>query len=129
MTRYWMTMDEAVWLLLVAATRARPADILMLADLNEISVLSIAGRLSDLLGYGSKPEVRLIGMRPGERLREELLSANESFVSSGVEGIACVAHEHRKQQLDTHIPSFKHASEMPSLELTSEVMDLARTLQ
>ena len=129
MTRYWMTMDEAVWLLLVAATRARPADILMLSDLSEISVLDMASRLSGLLGFQRDPSVRFTGMRPGERLREELLSANESFVSAEIAGIASVAHCCRDAQLGMTIPSFQNQLDLPPDVLTSLVMDLARLLQ
>jgi FlaA1/EpsC-like NDP-sugar epimerase len=129
MTRYWMTMDEAVWLLLQAATQAQAGDILMLADLNEISLLEMASRLSVTLGFGSKPEIRITGIRPGERLREELLSANERHTEFGVSGIALVAHEEPKAQLDATIPSFQDASDLAPEMLTARVMSLARKLQ
>jgi FlaA1/EpsC-like NDP-sugar epimerase len=129
MTRYWMTMDEAVWLLLIAATSAQPADILMLAGLNEITVLEMASRLSAMLGFGSSPEVRITGIRPGERLREELLSAKESFTSTRIDGIARVAHEQRESQLAIPVPSFHDTSDLPHDVLTARVMDLARQLQ
>jgi FlaA1/EpsC-like NDP-sugar epimerase len=129
MTRYWMTMDEAVWLLLQAATRAQPGDILMLADLYEIGLLDIASRLSETLGFGPQPEIRIAGIRPGERLREELLSSNERLTEFGIPGIALVAHEKHSAQLATTIPSFQDALKLAPEVLTTRVMSLARQLQ
>ncbi|MFN0072558.1 MAG: SDR family NAD(P)-dependent oxidoreductase [Chloroflexota bacterium] len=129
MTRYWMTMDEAVWLLLAAATQGLTADVLMLDDLNEITVLDMASRLSDLLGYGSKPEIRITGIRPGERLREELISAQEAFTSGPTVGISRVTHVRRDAQLAIAVPSFAESFDIPSEALTNQVMELARRLQ
>ena len=124
-----MTMDEAVWLLLQAATHAQAGDILMLADLNEISLLDMASRLSRTLGFGSQPQIRITGVRPGERLREELLSSNERFTEFGTSGIARVAHAQRAAQIATTIPSFQDASDLTPDVLTARVMSLARQLQ
>jgi FlaA1/EpsC-like NDP-sugar epimerase len=129
MTRYWMTMDEAVWLLLSAATCARPGDISMLADLNEITVLDMASRLSEALGFGVETDIRITGIRPGERMREELLSARESLTASGIPGIARVAHSQRESQLGITIPSFHEAPDLAADVLTARVMNLARQLQ
>ncbi len=101
----------------------------MLSDLSEISVLDMAGRLSSLLGFQRNPSVRFTGMRPGERLREELLSANESFASAEIAGIACVAHCGRDAQLNMTIPSFQDQLDLAPDALTNLVMDLARLLQ
>jgi FlaA1/EpsC-like NDP-sugar epimerase len=68
-------------------------------------------------------------MRPGERLREELLSANESFASAEIGGVACVAHRARDAQLDMNIPSFQDQLDLPPDALTGLAMDLARRLQ
>ena len=46
MTRYWMTMNEAVWLLLTASEQADPADVLMLDGLVETGVVDIARRIA-----------------------------------------------------------------------------------
>jgi FlaA1/EpsC-like NDP-sugar epimerase len=129
MTRYWMTMEEAVWLLLTAATCAQPADILMLGDLNEITVLDMASRLSELLGFGRSTDVRFTGVRPGERLREELLSASESLSPTSVDGVARVTHEHREAQLRIPVPDFHDASNLAPDVLATRVMHLARQLQ
>lgn len=128
MTRYWMTMNEAVWLLVTAATNAHPGDILMLADLEEVSVVEMAGRIGELLGKPNPP-IRFTGIRPGERLREELISANECWELGPVPGMARVGHRNRAGQLAVPLPPYADRLEDPAATLTEAVMGLARLLQ
>lgn len=129
MTRYWIAMDEAVWLILAAATTGAPADVLMMADLEEIPVIEIARRLARSLNIAGEPEVRFTGLRPGERLREELLSVHECFEPSPVPGIAWVIHRARDRQLATPLAGALDLTERPSDDLEERVMNLARSLQ
>lgn len=78
MTRYWMTMREAVWLLAQAAGRAEPGALWLLAGLRERPIAETARDLARLLCPGQPPpELVVTGARPGERLREALLSEHE----------------------------------------------------
>jgi len=81
MTRYWVSMDEAVWLLLSAARLDRGEQTLLLNEPNEISVVEMAHRVRKLL-RGDPEACRIIfGIpRPGERLRERLTSSSESLL-------------------------------------------------
>ena len=102
MTRYWISMREATWLLVQAATLAQPGAVLMLDARQEVPVLAIARRLQALLAPSEQePLVRLTGLRPGERLHEELLSANETFEAAGCAGLLEVRHSQREHQLAT----------------------------
>lgn len=73
MERYFMLIPEAVSLVLKAASISSPGDINVLKMGNSIKILDIARSLMVLLGKpeGSVPIV-FTGMRPGEKLREEL---------------------------------------------------------
>lgn len=72
MTRYWMTMREAAELLAWTTTADRSAGIYMLALGPAAPLEETARRLAERLRPGIKPEFRYVGIRPGERLAEEL---------------------------------------------------------
>lgn len=91
MTRYWMTMAEAVWLICQVAALAPPGAVWLLDGLCERPVAETARDLARLL----RPEqtdypVRTTGARPGERLREELLSAREAAAPGPRPGLLAV---------------------------------------
>ena len=80
MTRYWISMQEALWSALMVAQRGLPGAIAMPDCGEPIPVLQTARRLAGWY----RPEVvpypiACTGIRPGERLHEVLLSRNESF--------------------------------------------------
>jgi UDP-glucose 4-epimerase len=75
MTRFMMTLDDAVDLVLYAFAHARPGDIFVQkAPAATIGVLAQA--LSELIGVPGHP-VNVIGTRHGEKLFEVLLSREE----------------------------------------------------
>lgn len=74
MTRYMMTLDSAVDLVLFAYKNGRPGDIFVQkAPAATIEVLAKA--LIEL--YNSKSEIRIIGTRHGEKLYETLVNREE----------------------------------------------------
>lgn len=97
MTRYWISMREAMWLLLEAA-RAAPSGSLAMVDCGEpVPILETARRLAQWYAPERVPyPTRVTGIRPGERLDEILLSPNESFEPGPAEGLRAV---HTKRDL------------------------------
>jgi len=79
-TRFFMTIPEAVTLVIQAAAFARAGDIFLLDMGDEIRILDLAHKMIRLKGLrpGRDIEVRISGLRPGEKLREELLAADEA---------------------------------------------------
>lgn len=79
MTRYFMSIPEAVQLVLQAATLATGGDLFVLDMGEPIRILDLAERMIRLAGLrvGSDIEVRVTGVRPGEKLVEELLAEDE----------------------------------------------------
>jgi FlaA1/EpsC-like NDP-sugar epimerase len=73
MTRFFMTIPEAAWLILDAAALGRSADLFVLDMGEPIRVLDLARDLVRLAGRDpdSHP-VEMVGLRPGEKLHEEL---------------------------------------------------------
>lgn len=102
-TRYFMTIPEAAQLVIQASALANGGDVFLLDMGEPIRILDLAKRMVDLSGLTFKDEhqpdgdieIRITGLRPGEKLYEELLigdnpqptlhprvlKGNESFVS------------------------------------------------
>jgi FlaA1/EpsC-like NDP-sugar epimerase len=79
MTRYFMSVEEAVQLVLQAAALSGGGEIFMLEMGEPVRILDLAQRMIRLSGLavGSDIEVRITGIRPGEKLAEELAETEE----------------------------------------------------
>jgi UDP-glucose 4-epimerase len=75
MTRFMMTLDDAVDLVLYAFEHGRSGEIFV-QKAPAVTIETLAYALTDLLGK-AKHEVRVIGTRHGEKLYEALLSREE----------------------------------------------------
>jgi FlaA1/EpsC-like NDP-sugar epimerase len=83
-TRLFMTVPEAVQLILHSASMGRGGEVFVLDMGKPIRILDMAKALIRL--YGLKPgkdiEIRITGLRPGERLFEKLLNDHEKVWKS-----------------------------------------------
>jgi len=77
--RYFMTVSEAVQLVLTAGTMASHSEIYVLDMGKPVNILKLAENLIRLLGYVPYSEIPIIevGMRPGEKINEELFMQEE----------------------------------------------------
>ena len=74
MTRYFMTIPQAVQLVLQAASLASSGDVYMLDMGDPVKIIDFAKELIQLSGFrpGKDIAIKVVGMRPGEKLHEQL---------------------------------------------------------
>lgn len=83
--RYFMTIPEAAQLVLQAGSMAGESAIFVLDMGNPVSILELAEHLIRLSGFTPYVDIPIeeTGLRPGEKLYEELLMRSENLDSTG----------------------------------------------
>ncbi|MCE7979625.1 MAG: polysaccharide biosynthesis protein [Caldilinea sp. CFX5] len=81
MVRYFMTIPEAVQLVLQASVVGHGGEVLMLDMGDPVRIVDLAKDLIELTGLqvGKDIEIEFSGLRPGEKLYEEMFTPNESY--------------------------------------------------
>jgi FlaA1/EpsC-like NDP-sugar epimerase len=89
-TRYFMTIPEAVSLVLQASTVGAHASLLVLDMGEPMRILDLAKTLIRLSGRSeSRVKIVFTGLRPGEKLYEELFYKNEDQVPTSQKKVFC----------------------------------------
>lgn len=80
-TRYFMTIPEAVSLVLTAGLMAKGGEIFILDMGEPVKIYDLACNLIKMKGYEPEKDIKIeiVGLRPGEKLYEELLLDEEGL--------------------------------------------------
>ena len=121
-TRYFMSIPEAAQLVLQAASMGKGGDVFLLDMGQPVRILDLAHRMIRLKGLSVKDsrhpegdiEIRFTGLKPGEKLHEELL------VTGNVTGT-----DHRKimRAEEHHLPWKELRGSLNTLEQACDTFD------
>ncbi|WP_312922860.1 polysaccharide biosynthesis protein [Empedobacter brevis] len=88
-TRFFMTIPEACQLVLEAAIMGKGGEIFVFDMGESMKIIDLAKRMIRLSGYKYPEEIdiKIVGLRPGEKIYEELLANDENTVKTHHEKI------------------------------------------
>ena len=88
-TRFFMTIPEACQLVLEACSMGDGGEIFVFDMGEPVKIIDLAKRMIRLAGYipGESMDIKITGLRPGEKLYEELLSDAENTLPTHHEKI------------------------------------------
>lgn len=124
-TRYFMTIDEAVQLVIQAGAMARGGDVFVLDMGTPVRIVDLARRMIELSGLSVRDaahpdgdiEITFTGLRPGEKLFEELLLGEDTEPT---------AHPRILRAHEAHPPLVQLDSALDALAATARDGDLAQ---
>jgi len=121
-TRYFMTIPEAVQLILQAASLGRGGEIFILDMGQPVRILDLARQMIRLSGFEPDEDVPIsfIGLRPGEKLHEALMTAEEE--------VAATQHDRIKVVRAGGLPTWPDIW-LPRLQACVERGDMRAALQ
>ncbi len=129
MTRYFMTIPEATQLILQAGAMGRGGEIFVLDMGEPVRIAYLAEQMIRLSGRAPGRDIRIeyTGLRPGERLREELFHQGEQLKATPHEKILLAQHrpvqrQHLEQALRDMIAACESFDEARILAIIKQLI-------
>lgn len=121
-TRYFMTIPEAVQLVLLAGTFARGGDVFVLDMGKPVPIRDVARKMIEGAGLSvrdeSNPdgdiEIEITGLRPGEKMHEELLIGSDMLTTP---------HKRILRAQESHLSEIEMANALNALRQAIETRD------
>ncbi len=114
--RYFMTIPEACELVLQAGTMGKGSEIFVFDMGEPVKILDLAKRMIKLSGFEPDNDIKIVfsGLRPGEKLYEELLSDDAKTLPTHNEKIMISKDPNmRHEDIDRLVKELVSASEKP----------------
>ncbi|MBE7042937.1 MAG: polysaccharide biosynthesis protein [Ruminococcaceae bacterium] len=124
-TRFFMTIPEAAQLVLQAAAYAKGGEIFVLDMGEPVRIYDLAKNLIKLSGYQPEVDIKIefCGLRPGEKLYEELLMDEEGLTNTNHQKIFIgKPFDIDSNQLNTMLNELEKASESDDPEYIKDVV-------
>jgi FlaA1/EpsC-like NDP-sugar epimerase len=123
MTRYFMTIPEAVQLIIRSGSLGRGGEVFVLDMGEPVRILELARAMIELSGLRPDRDIaiEITGRRPGEKLEEELLNPYERSVQTSAERILRAEREPLDAETVDHV-----FNEVGLLVLEGDAAGLAR---
>ena len=125
-TRFFMTIPEACRLVMEAATMSTGNQIYVFDMGEPVKIVDLAERMIRLAGYVPNEDIKIkfIGLRPGEKLYEEVLSNEENTIPTGNAKIRVA--KVRKYKRDEVLRAYDQLAE---LALAVQIEDTVRLMK
>ena len=118
--RYFLTLDEAVNLLLFASVYPAASALLAPAPLTDYEVSTLANFMARQLAPGREISIRITGLRPGDKLTERLWSGSDTVQATDIGNLVSIqSGRPAREQLE---------SGLAALHIAVEDRDLAGAL-
>ena len=127
--RYFMTIPEAVSLVLQAGFYAKGGEIFVLDMGDPVRIDDLARNMIKLSGFEPDVDIKIeyTGLRPGEKLFEELL-LNTEGIEKTPNDLIFIGHpsEVPRQELLSHLEVLKNAEKLTQKELRKEIHSVVK---
>jgi FlaA1/EpsC-like NDP-sugar epimerase len=116
-TRYFMTIEEAVGLVLVAASMAEYGETFVLDMGEPVRIIDLVSAYAAQLGVHGY-QVEFTGLRPGEKLHEALVSTREACVATAHDRVQAACPRPIPADFGLHLSRLYRAADRNDAEAT-----------
>ena len=126
-TRFFMTIPEAARLILQTVIMGRGGEIFLLEMGEPVKILDLAEQMILLAGrepYAEIP-IEFVGLRPGEKIHEELWGSNEQMDQTSHQKILKVASSQKMEEPAILLTEAQGLLSLPTISLGAAIVNLA----
>ncbi len=110
-TRYFMTIPEAVQLILQAATLGEGGEVFILEMGEPVRIVDLARNMIRLSGFEPDEDIEIVftGLRPGEKMTEELVAEEEAIATTYHDRINVLRRSGRAPHPEAWLPDVERS--------------------